>query len=564
MGFWVLEDTAKGRAKLAHVPGTVLLNDEAHGSEITAGLKHGAGRSAHIVLNPQPSEDPNDPLNWSRFKKEMVLIILCFGAILHAGTNGPMMNPNYFEVSLMLHKDINTVVLTSGYNILAIACSGPFINCLSRRYGKRPAFLISSLFDIIGTAICESAVTYKYLLAGRIVMGFATSAYESLIVSAVGDMYFVHQRGLRLAFINFVLNAASSLSSIICGQVFHSLGYLWLFHLFQIFCCIQFVLLFLFCPETTYNRDARYNTDVVNDEKLDELAHIEEKNRAHHEYSPAEKTITSGSASPVEIPKKKTFVQELAIYTGVYSHDNFLKYLVSPFVTLLNPADCYAVIASGLVNAWYVGSAIILATIFSGPPWMFNSAQVGYLGAGPFIGGMLGSIFVAVCADPVIKWMTKRNNGVYEPEFRLVFQVVALPTSGIGMFMFGHLMAIGAAAPLCAFMQGLMMFGVLIAIFSSISYGLDAFRSISNETFIMNMLFKNFMFYALSNFANPWVIDNGPEQIMYVFGGTTIFLCLLAFPVYIFGKRLRSWWARHNLFEKWGMNSSGPEIAGAH
>jgi len=231
---------------------------------------------------------------------------------------------------------------------------------------------------------------------------------------------------------------------------------------------------------------------------------------------------------------------------------------------LLNPADCYAVLSSGLVNAWYVGSAIILSAIFSGPPWNFNSAQVGYLGAGPFIGGMLGSLFVAICADPVIKYMTKRNNGVYEPEFRLVFQIVALPTSGIGMFLFGHLMATGSAAVLCAFCQGLMMFGVLIAIFSSISYGLDAFRSISTETFIMNMLFKNFMFYALSNFANPWVLNKGPEQIMYVFGGTTIFLCLMAFPVYVYGKRLRSWWARHNLFEMWGMNVTGPETFGAH
>lgn len=139
-----------------------------------------------------------------------------------------------------------------------------------------------------------------------------------------------------------------------------------------------------------------------------------------------------------------------------------------------------------------------------------------------------------------------------------------MPTAGVGMFLFGHLMAVGAPAALCAFCQGLMMFGVLIAIFSSISYGLDAFRSISTETFIMNMLFKNFMFYALSNFANPWVISNGPEQIMYVFGGTTIFLCLLAFPVYVYGKRLRSWWARHNLFEMWGMNITGPDMAGAH
>ncbi len=117
-----------------------------------------------------------------------------------------------------------------------------------------------------------------------------------------------------------------------------------------------------------------------------------------------------------------------------------------------------------------------------------------------------------------------------------------------GMFFFGYTLAHGSAAELCAFLQGVMMVGVLIGIFATLSYGLDSFRGQSNEIFVMNMLFKNFMFYGLSNFANPWVFDSGPEQIMYVFGGTSLFLCVLAIPVYIYGKRLRAWWSRHDLF----------------
>jgi hypothetical protein len=73
---------------LSHVPGTVLLNEKAAHTEIvTGGLKHGTGKDAHIVLAPQPSEDPNDPLNWPRFRKEMNLIILAFGGTLHAAVS---------------------------------------------------------------------------------------------------------------------------------------------------------------------------------------------------------------------------------------------------------------------------------------------------------------------------------------------------------------------------------------------------------------------------------------------------------------------------------------------
>jgi hypothetical protein len=55
-GFGILEDF-----KLEHVPGTALLNDESQPTH-AAGLKHGTGKYSHIVLVPQPSEDPNDPL----------------------------------------------------------------------------------------------------------------------------------------------------------------------------------------------------------------------------------------------------------------------------------------------------------------------------------------------------------------------------------------------------------------------------------------------------------------------------------------------------------------------
>jgi len=79
---------------------------------------------------------------------------------------------------------------------------------------------------IIGIAVGQGAKDYHTLLAARILQGFSTSAFESLLIAAVGDMFFVHQRGIRVAFITFILNAASSLAAIICGQVTAGLGLL--------------------------------------------------------------------------------------------------------------------------------------------------------------------------------------------------------------------------------------------------------------------------------------------------------------------------------------------------
>ncbi|GAB7340414.1 hypothetical protein MBLNU457_6848t1 [Dothideomycetes sp. NU457] len=553
MGLGVLEDKT-----LAHVPGTVLLDDEAvQSGDAHLGLKHGTGKDAHIVLSPQPSEDPNDPLNWSKWKKELCLGILLLGGMLNTGTNGPLINASFVEIAQEVNRPLTDVVLASGYNLLAAGLIGPFVCALSRKYGKRPVYLLSALLDIIGTAIGESKISFEYLLAARIIQGFATSAFESILVATIGDMYFVHQRGSRVAAVNFILNAASCLSTIICGQVFSSLGLLWLFHLFQIFLVVQFVLMFLFCPETTYLRESEYDIDTNQDEKLEELAHVEKVYREKHEGHRLDPVPTNATIA------KRSFVQELAIYTGVYHHDWIIKDFFGPFLTLANPAACYAVITSGLLNTWYVGTAIIISGIFSGPPWNFDAAFVGYVGAGPFVGGMLACVVTAVAGDPVIKYLGRKNKGVYEPEFRLTFMALAGVTCAIGMFLFGHALTVGANAILCSFLFGLLMFGIIIGIWSTISYGLDAFRNLSSEMFIMNMLFKNFMFYAFSNFANNWVVAKGPAEIMYVFGGTSLFMSLAAIPVYIFGKRLRAWWARHDLFVKLRMQKSGPVLEAA-
>lgn len=65
-----------------HVPGTIVLDQTTNQSDpVTNGLKRGTGRNSHLVLAPQPSEDPNDPLNWSVMQRHTVMFIVCFGTL---------------------------------------------------------------------------------------------------------------------------------------------------------------------------------------------------------------------------------------------------------------------------------------------------------------------------------------------------------------------------------------------------------------------------------------------------------------------------------------------------
>jgi hypothetical protein len=79
MPLGIIDDT-----KLEHVPGTAPLNELGRtGHEVAASgidrglLKHDA--TGQIVLVPQPSDSPNDPYNWPRWKKEMFTVVIAFG-----------------------------------------------------------------------------------------------------------------------------------------------------------------------------------------------------------------------------------------------------------------------------------------------------------------------------------------------------------------------------------------------------------------------------------------------------------------------------------------------------
>jgi hypothetical protein len=64
-----------------------------------------------------------------------------------------------------------------------------------------------------------------------------------------------------------------------------------------------------------------------------------------------------------------------------------------------------------------------------GRPYNLSSLSVGLLYIAPFVGGVLGSSIAGKLSDIVCRFMARRNDGVFEPEFRLVMVIpVALAT----------------------------------------------------------------------------------------------------------------------------------------
>lgn len=526
------------------VPGTIILAQDATISgQDTSNFKHGTGRHRDILLNPQPSDDPNDPLNWPYYQKVVVVCVTVLGACLCAGVNGPLLNASLFVLSTEFGRPISDFTILSGYQLLVAGASGPFVSAGARKYGKRPTFLFSSIFCLIGTIIGSASTTYNTLLAGRIIQGLSIAAYESILFTIVGDLFFVHERGLYATVMSFTLTCVSNLSSVVAGSITTNLGWHYLFHILNVCIGLQVILTFLFVPETCYLRDPTMSAAL-------QVANKDEKivvTTREHEAMDQSQILPHIS--------KKTFKQNLAIFTGTYTDESIGRLIIAPFVSCLNIAALWTVVITGAVSSFYVAVAFVIAQLFSPPPYLLTAQGAGYMSLGPFIGGAIGCVIIGILMDPLAIWLSKRNGGIYEPEFRLPLVAVGV-LCGAGLFGFGSLAQAQGNIYVIDFMWGLALFGIAFIAGPCSAYAIDAYRTISDEIFIVNVMFKNFLFYGYSYFINNWTASAGPAPVFYTFGGISFGLVTSTAVVYMFGKRYRAFWNRHNVMDKLGMEGN--------
>ncbi|KAJ4347956.1 uncharacterized protein N0V89_009328 [Didymosphaeria variabile] len=412
-----------------------------------------------------------------------------------------MIAPATVALATQLEVPVKKIAQLSGYQLLMVGALGPIVSVLAEKYGKRPQFLFAGLFGALGTGICiggfdQSSLSKSYtvLLAGRMIQGLGTTAYESLTVAAIGDMFFLHKRGIRTSLLVLTTACLASFVAICSGHIFEVLGARNLFVILLPLQLFGFICSFLFIPETQFRRNESRGGTVTEHEGLA----VEEKPEASTQSITQEPAATALPTVP-----KRTFIQDLRLTSGVYNHDSIFKLLGRIFFHLLNPAIVWITLVAAILISFFVGTAYTLAQIFTPPPYNLTVSQNGYFFTGALIGGILGVISGPLC-DFSAKTLSRRNNGVYEAEFRIPVNILAVTMLSIGWFTFMWALehpAMRGGVYLCSFCYGAVCFGTSVA-------GTDAFRPYATEIFILQMMIKNFLFYAFSTFINEFAAEH--------------------------------------------------------
>lgn len=279
----------------------------------------------------------------------------------------------------------------------------------------------------LGTIICiigSQRSTYNTLLAGRMIQGLGVTAWESLSLAAMGDMFFLHERGWRTAVLVCSLACMASMVSIISGVMFQDHGYQNLFVAELPFDAVGLLATIFLMPETQFIRSAGVPRTMDATPTLSE-----KEDKAHTEN--VEVVAPTRTPTPA-----KSYLQRLAPWSGqTYTNKSIPHLLAEIFIHLINPAVFWILMVSAVLVALFVVSAYILAQIWSIPPYNLDVAQNGYFWVGAFIGGML-----AVAVGPLCDWtartMARMNGGVFEAEFRIPVNVFGALFCGLGWFLF--------------------------------------------------------------------------------------------------------------------------------
>ncbi|KAL1847513.1 hypothetical protein Daus18300_013936 [Diaporthe australafricana] len=443
-----------------------------------------------------------------------------------------MLSPGFVQVSSDLGITVEVLSQATAWLILTIGLSLFITNPLAKIIGRRPVYIIA-ICIMFATSVWGAAVTdYSSFLASRIVAGIGMAPYEILVQCTIGDLYFVHERATRIAVWNLFLLTGISGGALIAGYIIELDGYRWTFGVCAIFFGILMIGVIFFVPETAYRRDSVIPV-VETDEKG---VHLKLGHEHEVRYGHQETTLRAGQHDD---RKKYTYIQSLRVFTGRYSDAPMWKIFLRPVVMWFYPAVLWAFLIYGTTITWVVVFSVVNGVIFVSPPYNFTVSQTGLISLSPFILTILGEVISGPANDWICVYLTKKNKGIYEPEFRLPLISVAVILGTVGFFGFGatiHYQTHWTGPVLCF---GLANMSLVFAATCVFGYIIDAYRSHNEEAFVA-INSRNLLTFGLTYFVNDWLVEQGPLVVFCILGGLFLFVCSLTIPLWIFGKRIRS------------------------
>lgn len=527
------------KAVTAHpdvVPGTVHLVDLA-GQGIEGAH---AGNHNDIVLHPQPSKDPEDPLNWTR-KRKMFCLFMVFVYTLGVGIPTTL----HYSVISDITRDtgISTTDLVQGNGVMFLflgwACL--FWQPVAMTYGRRGVYLLSTLFTVpimVWTAHSSSAGEWY---AHRIIIGIVCSPIESLPEISIPDIFFAHERGTWMSTYVFILFESNFIAPLIAGWLDDAIGWRWTMYFGACIAAGAFVILFFFMEETMYFRNTVEGLEAVDSTGLSTPDYNSKDGEKSSPIVPT--AVPTNMASEISFAPQKTYTQKLKFFVslpGRPTNKQMFVMMYRPLLIILQfPSISWAGFIYGINLSWYNVLNGTASPVLTANPYDWSAALVGCAYVGPIIGAVFGCLWSGTVADKLAIHLARRNNGIREPEQRLwplavagIFSAAGLILWGVGAYHDVHWVGL-------IFGLGMLVFGLIVGGSIGLSYAVDCFKEISGESMAAVIVIRNTIGFGFSYAITPWYTNMGLQNC-FITAAMVSLACTATFLLVVWkGKDLR-------------------------
>lgn len=251
---------------------------------------------------------------------------------------------------------------------------------------------------------------------------------------------------------------------------------IWNLRISAIIAAFLLVLLFLFARETFWVRRRGGTNGNAPSPTLD----MEEQR--------AVPASDQGEAYTEKLQRQPelTFTQTLRPWNGTLRNGRWLKLSFAPAYLLAAPTVMWSAGTYAFSMGWLVVMADSAGYIFQDPDgYGFTPMQNGLLYFSPLIGSILGGAAGGKVSDLVACVRAYRNDGLYEPEFRLLMTIPATIATVVGLVSFGWSVELHYHWAVPTVFYGLVFFGCTINAMTAVTYCIDCHKPAANHALVV-------------------------------------------------------------------------------
>ncbi|OBT97709.1 hypothetical protein VE01_05026 [Pseudogymnoascus verrucosus] len=402
------------------------------------------------ILIPQPSDDPEDTLNWSQEKKWVMLSVVAYCAVMpdmQAAFGIPLVPAQAIEWGISIDEAGRSV---SGC-VFMIGAGSLFSVPLVQRFGRLPVLFRSMFISFWMTVFATLAPSPISFIVARCLQTTFSAAPQVIGLSFIYDLFFFHEHARAIGIWAWAFVESPFIGPLISSIVANFRPWQDAFWVCTAMTGLACILVIMLVHETLYDRDIS-----------------------------------------IQLPEKAAgpLVRRLEMISGAYGarvkgRPSLAKSSMRMLVIASRPYFFLILVFYAMTFMWSVGANTTLSLFLFKPVaaggYGFSQLSVGLIYFAPITATFLGELFGHYFNDFLARRYMQRHSGVFEPEARLWVVWIATPFMVGGLILLGFCFELHFHWVAIAFAWGIYCFGTLISTVGITAYALDIFKDEAAE-----------------------------------------------------------------------------------